>query len=1241
MRYRYQQPGNEDEFEDFCVRFYRHFLKRATLVRYGKRGEKQDGIDIIDQVPRKPHVAIQCKYHEITKTITPKSIKHEVLLAETSVHKVDHYIIATTAKKSRYAQDTVIKLNQRPANIRRFTVEIHFWEEICTHLSEFGQALADFIFYPELSQGEVGGLCLMPAGSPSYSSAPTLGSPERSVYSEIDALFMSRKIEVVEYEISKFPDPEVDDSLTPADRYAILRFRAKLAMERSQFDKAARLFMLAYEASPELQQAQQNRILALSLTGNQRQVVDEAANLLNSGIRSPFLVTLLVRGTTEPEELVPFQNLVDEYLSNDEELMRTLVDKYLGWQLPDRAIAVTAKLREHAPKSAHALFTCGMVSHYLGLNGDWKNRAENLYSAIGYYTDAFAAAERDKYPGLIPEICTNRGRVFGALRNYDAAKADYRRAVSGSDNLGLYADPAITFFLHIEDFDSARALLPSLSPNSDDGKFLTVATNYHFATNDEKRNLIVKMAGLGESAFERATEAIFHSVQWAIDLRDLDLARDCVSTAFLKRCPFQGNTLFGWIELEAENVELAREYVEKALDSSSRLANQQEIVVLATLLVKLHDEERALPLLEQAATPGVFDDACMKLVSCAQRLGRHDTLLRTCEELRQTGQQDEKLRKMEVQMLSHYDPEKALSLAIEFKRYDKIYFTAATNFIATHLGRKEVIDFEGLPPEAFSPDDGYLVVTPLVEARRFQEAMTFAYHQLRNNFSAERAHGQYIWFFLKYGKKTVFEATEAAGTQSAILIENTTTKEQRWITVEDANPDIGRYELASSSDLVQAIIGKRIGEFINVTGQTLRVQEERIVAIQSKFLRLFQDAIRNFQYRFPGGSTVQWILVGSGDEFDPTPLINQLEQGRKELESVSDYYHNNFCSLHFFASMIGCDLRQLMQSLVQNDHWFVRCADCSPVEFNNASTAKMPSKKFVLDISAIVTISMLEIWEHLDKTAEYFVSRHALDTIEDWLRKLLESEGQPVQRFGVGENGQMLTFEITSQQLRQEINEVQGIISELRARCKIKTSLAVAALDPKRRDGYRDVLGNESLHALSVAKEENAILWTDDIFVAIVAEVDFGVQRIWTQLAFKRLEKSGGDVSKAVIAVTAKLAAWNYNITFWEPQDFIVAAEIAKWDVNDWPLHQFIRLIRSSVLSLDEKKQFGIAIMQLLRRSSCNEFMQTSVVQAILDAIENIDAVTWMLSKIDGFFRIDFPSASFLKYELNYWLRFR
>ena len=54
MGRRYPPPDNEYAFQSFCLRFFRFHLHRAGLLPFGKRGESQDGIDILDTSARRP-----------------------------------------------------------------------------------------------------------------------------------------------------------------------------------------------------------------------------------------------------------------------------------------------------------------------------------------------------------------------------------------------------------------------------------------------------------------------------------------------------------------------------------------------------------------------------------------------------------------------------------------------------------------------------------------------------------------------------------------------------------------------------------------------------------------------------------------------------------------------------------------------------------------------------------------------------------------------------------------------------------------------------------------------------------------------------------------------------------------------------------------------------------------------------------------------------------------------------------
>ena len=204
----------------------------------------------------------------------------------------------------------------------------------------------------------------------------------------------------------------------------------------------------------------------------------------------------------------------------------------------------------------------------------------------------------------------------------------------------------------------------------------------------------------------------------------------------------------------------------------------------------------------------------------------------------------------------------------------------------------------------------------------------------------------------------------------------------------------------------------------------------------------------------------------------------------------------------------------------------------------------------------------------------------------------------------------------------------------------MKSSLKLASLDPKRREQYVQLCGSHTLESVSLASEEDALLWTDDYFVQMLAEAEFGVRRIWTQLVFKVLENAQRITSTSYSEITAKLAGWNYSVTVWNAQDVISAGNLCDWDVSRWPLKQGIELVGKCPLPPLGKADCS-ELFRLLRQSDCIELRQSSVVQAVLEALGDVRAVEWILRHLDQSFRVDFISAAFLKVELLYWLRLR
>jgi hypothetical protein len=164
-----------------------------------------------------------------------------------------------------------------------------------------------------------------------------------------------------------------------------------------------------------------------------------------------------------------------------------------------------------------------------------------------------------------------------------------------------------------------------------------------------------------------------------------------------------------------------------------------------------------------------------------------------------------------------------------------------------------------------------------------------------------------------------------------------------------------------------------------------------------------------------------------------------------------------------------------------------------------------------------------------------------------------------------------------------------------------------------------------------VAKDEDAVFWTDDRFVGMMAEADFAIKRVWSQLAFKTFQNTGHISVTDYSKTTAKLSAWNYISTIWGPRDIVSAGSVCNWDPNVWPFKQCIQLINQSEMSLPRKARIALDFFKLLRESDCSELRQTPIIQSMLDSLNSRRAAEWLHSQMDQLFLIDISSSNYLK----------
>lgn len=1238
MGHRYPQPDNEDGFEQLCVRFYRKFWENGGLQLFAKRGEKQDGIDIYDPLSLKPVGAIQCKFHETNKTIPPSEIKKEVEKAENSPFDLERYVIATTARKTRNAQETVVELNRRVD--KQFTVEIHFWEDICTEVEQFGLVKAELIIYGKNilagansieKEAEFGSLMTPP-------SNPGRVADATGSLAEIEELLDKRRFDVARYKIEKQSEIEASKSLPIQEQYLLLRFRGRLALEDSDWTTASKMFLDAYEIAPESDQAKQNHVLGLTLSGDQARAFEAAIKHIESGVRTNVMAIRFVDCVSSLDQLTEQSSLIDQYRDTDADLNTALCHKYIqlgafkeAKKAADRALAISSN-------SPHAHLAAAMAAHSEAEHLPPSQRIVQLHSAIKHYKIAEKRAAEEGYPKIIPEALVNRGAAYMLLNQKEKAAADFRAVVNVLDAPKTYVNRSLAFFLQEEDYLSAWELLDAVDCSTTEGQYLALVTEYEYA--DEQGGIIEEMLKLADEAPDHETDCRSMCVQWSIDQHDLEQAERCLSDEFMRKHSFQAQTLWAWIHLEAGSETAAKNAVEKALSSSIENAHKQDLQLLAHVLIRLKDDANALGLLDEVVCPGVLDDDMRTLINCAQRLGRHDMLLRLCRELREAGTSDNKLQRLEIDLLNRYAPEQALNLTKEFSTSSDSpeLFTAYHNFLLIRLKQSDELTLNpSVLPSASQivPQDAFLVVVPYLKAQRYDDALRFLYAQRRQYFEDEQAQKSYMDFFLTYSNHLSILKPPKIVTEDCAVSLMHGNKEERWVIIENERPLASRDEFSSTHELPQRLIGRKVGDTVELPGKLIQNDKATICEIQSKFVRAFQECLNNFRRWFPESSALQKIDVGTEDNFDPSAIIQSLKERREHIEECLQLYLDKPCSLYLFANGVGIDELDAIQFLASHERGIVKCCQTMPDQFLKSVEDGFTTQAIVLDLSTIITLTLFDAWSYLAPDKKYYVSQITSELIDNWLRKAQLKQSMDGGVAILDDSDGLIVQDSMEDEKEQRLQIMREMIDK---HCQRKSSPIVAKIDPQKRKLYEKSLGVHNLESIGVASECSGVLWSDDLVVGFICQTDFGIDHVWTQLALRRFLFSGSLTATEYELLTAKLMSWNYTSIVWNAQTLIAAGEEANWDVEAWPLKQCLGLVGNSGPQGILNAHIVLEFIKLLRRSSCIELKQGAVIRAALDSLGTPRMVRWMLGRLNSVFPIDYSSVEFVQLELQYWL---
>ncbi len=124
-------PKTWEQFEEFCADTFAALWSDPGLVRHGRSGQRQSGVDIVCR-PGGQWTGLQCKRKAVwpVRTVTTAEIDAEVKEALKFNQKLEDFWILTTAPEDTCLQNHVRQLTEKHEKAKRFKVHVLGWQEI-------------------------------------------------------------------------------------------------------------------------------------------------------------------------------------------------------------------------------------------------------------------------------------------------------------------------------------------------------------------------------------------------------------------------------------------------------------------------------------------------------------------------------------------------------------------------------------------------------------------------------------------------------------------------------------------------------------------------------------------------------------------------------------------------------------------------------------------------------------------------------------------------------------------------------------------------------------------------------------------------------------------------------------------------------------------------------------------------------------------------------------------------------
>ena len=467
----------------------------------------------------------------------------------------------------------------------------------------------------------------------------------------------------------------------------------------------------------------------------------------------------------------------------------------------------------------------------------------------------------------------------------------------------------------------------------------------------------------------------------------------------------------------------------------------------------------------------------------------------------------------------------------------------------------------------------------LAQLKRFLGATDYlddAYLARRYGHNDPGVHLGYFRLFQGAGDNVA--EPEAVGAGCAVLIRSG-EEVQWWNILEEGQELYGSRDLSPEDHLAQRLLGRIVGDIITLR-KGLEDLSCEIVAIQSKYARVFQETTEEFSTRFPENPSLSRIKLDDGF----SQLYQSIELRSQFVRNSEKMYQTGNLPFASFCSLIGGSVLEVWPEYIMQPSARIHFGSGTNEEVVEASDILPGADEVVLDLVALLTVHKLGITERLRRRfSQVSIPQLAYDELQSVVN-VMRMGRAPYGHLGKDLEGRYTYTKLSENDWAMRQEYAESVLELADSLGRIPSYLM---LDAEDADDVVDALTAAGAGAVFAGDEPSVtklVLVSDDLLQSSFARA-LSVRVVNSQSLLFELLCSDVILDKEYSSYIEQLTTMNYWFVRIRPVDILYRLEESGYTVTPG-IQSMFRTLRGPDASEDTATTVAAEVIASLAKES-------------------------------------------------------